>query len=84
VLGPGCNEVARYKIAASWSDGTGWELKNYGLACEAHRGSQLGRGQLHRRSLVLADGEVVGDVGVFDLKADTRDATPNRRLDHAI
>lgn len=80
---PGCVEVALYKIAASWSDGAGWELKNYGLACEGHRAAQLTRGQLHRQSLALADSEVVGQVGVFELEADARDATLTRLPDHA-
>ena len=38
---PACDRPAIYKIAATWSDGTSRELKNYGLACEAHRDSQL-------------------------------------------
>ena len=37
-------ELAIYKIAAAWSDGTSRELKNYGLACETHRDSVTRRG----------------------------------------
>ncbi len=78
----GCGRPALYKVAASWSDGASWELKNYGLACEEHRMSQLARGQLHRQGLVLADGEVVGQVGLFVLRTDTRDSKLDRLPDH--
>ena len=78
----GCSEPAVYKVAATWSDGKSWELKNYGLACEAHRMSQLARGQLHRDGLRLAAGEVVGQVGLFTLSPKTRDAMLVRLPDH--
>ncbi len=38
---PGCRAPAVYKIAATWSDGSSRELKNYGLACEGHRDQEL-------------------------------------------
>ncbi len=78
----GCESPASYKVAASWSDGTSWELKNYGLACEAHKASQLTRARLHREGLVLADGEVIGEVGLFALRPDARDAELVRLPDH--
>ena len=73
---PGCDALAVYKVAASWSDGMSWELKNYGLSCEAHRLSQLARGKVHRQGLLLGDGEVVGQVGLFELQENARDAAP--------
>ena len=79
---PGCDRNAIYKVAASWSDGTSWELKNYGLACEDHRMSQLARGRLHREGLVLAHGEVVGEVGLYVLEVNARDAALSRLVDH--
>jgi hypothetical protein len=79
---PGCERPAVYKIAASWSDGTSWELKHYGLACDDHRLSQLARGQIHRQDLILADGEVVGQVGLFELRDNARDAELRRLPDH--
>lgn len=79
---PGCDQPAVYKVGASWSDGKSRELKNYGLACEAHRGSQLTRGQIHRQGLVLADGETVGQVGLFELRPKTRDSALPRMPDH--
>ena len=36
---PRCGKPAVFKVAAPWSNGTSRELKNYGLACEAHRDS---------------------------------------------
>jgi len=80
----GCQRDAIYKVAASWSDGLSWELKNYGLACEDHRISQLARGKLHRDGLVLANGEVVGQVGLYVLETDARDATLSRLPDHGV
>ncbi|MDX2037595.1 MAG: hypothetical protein SFX72_13160 [Isosphaeraceae bacterium] len=62
---PGCAREAVYKIAAPWSSRAGSELKTYGLACEEHRVSQLMRGRLHRRDLVVADDETVGEVGLY-------------------
>jgi len=64
---PGCEQPAVYKIAAPWTSGNSRELKNYGLACEAHRDSQLARGQLHRQGLKTAEGETVGPVGLYQL-----------------
>jgi hypothetical protein len=70
---PKCKEPAVYKVGAVWSDGTSRELKNYGLACEAHRDSQLARARNHRDGLRLADGESVGPVALFILEPGRRD-----------
>ena len=70
---PGCTEPAVYKVGAVWSDGTSRELKNYGLACEAHRHSQLERAQKRRDGLRLADGESVGPVALYVLDPGRRD-----------
>jgi hypothetical protein len=70
----GCNQPARYKAAATWSDGTSRELKNYGLACEQHRDALLSRARAKRQELVVAEGETVGQVGLFELIPGRRDA----------
>ena len=75
-------EPALYKLAATWSDGTSRELKNYGLACEAHRDSQLARAQIHSQGVALAEGETVGKVGVYRLKTGVRDVALVRLADH--
>lgn len=63
----GCRAAARYKIGAPWSDGAQRELKNYGLACEAHVGGVLRRGRESRARLRVGEGELVGEVGVYEL-----------------
>jgi hypothetical protein len=68
-----CKQPAVFKIAAVWSDGTSRELKNYGLACSAHRGTQLEAARRHRAGLKLADGETVGPVCLFLLEQGRRD-----------
>ena len=77
-----CGQPACYKIAAPWSNGTSHELKNYGLACEAHRDSQLALAQLHRQGLLLAEGETVGSVGLYQLDPGRRDVQLTRFPDH--
>jgi hypothetical protein len=79
---PNCGQPAVYKVAASWSNGRSHELKNYGLACEAHRNSQFARAQLHRKGLVLAEGETVGEVGLYRLEPGKRDLQLVRLANH--
>ena len=74
----GCRNPAVYKIAATWSDGTSRELKNYGLACEAHRVSQLQAARLHHAGLRLSEGETVGPVELYLLISGCRDAHLSR------
>ena len=78
----GCDAQARYKIAAPWSNGTSHELKNYGLACEAHGASLLAVARLHRANLALAEGETLGAVGLYALEPGRRDAELRRLPDH--
>lgn len=75
---PQCSEPVLYKIAATWSDGTSRELKNYGLACETHRASQLELARRAHEGLRLAEGETVGPVEVYRLKDGCRDAELSR------
>jgi hypothetical protein len=79
---PKCDQRAAYKVAAPWSNGTSRELKNYGLACEAHRDSQLALAKLHREGLKLAEGETVGPVGLYQLVPGKRDVELTRLPDH--
>ncbi|WP_406693594.1 hypothetical protein V5E97_21405 [Singulisphaera sp. Ch08] len=79
---PHCDNSAVYKVAAPWSNGRSRELKSYGLACEAHRDSQLALAQLHRQGLKLAEGETIGPVGLYELAAGKRDAELSRLPDH--
>jgi hypothetical protein len=77
-----CRQPAVYKVAAPWSNGTQRELKNYGLACESHREAQLARAQTHRQGLKLADGETIGQVGLYKLVPGKRDVELPRVGDH--
>jgi hypothetical protein len=70
---PGCERAAVVKVAAPWSDGTSDELKNYGLACAEHRAELLNRARSHREGLTLADGELIGKVGLYELSPGKRD-----------
>jgi hypothetical protein len=80
---PSCQQPAVYKVAAPWSDGRkSQELKNYGLACEAHRDSQLARAKVHRQGLRLAEGETVGEVGLYQIETGRRDRELKRLPDH--
>jgi hypothetical protein len=79
---PNCRETAVFKIAAPWSNGPSRELKNYGLACEAHRDSQLALAKLHRQGLKVAEGETVGEVGLYQLTPGRRDTELTRLPDH--
>ena len=70
---PGCNKPAFYKIAATWSDGTSRELKNYGLACADHRDSQLNVARSRVRPVNRSDAETVGPVELYILRTGCRD-----------
>jgi hypothetical protein len=69
-----CQRPAVYKIAASWSDGSSRELKNYGLACAVHRDAQLEAARRRHAGLRLSDDETVGPVELFLLRPGCRDA----------
>jgi hypothetical protein len=73
-----CDQAAVYKIAATWSDGTSRELKNYGLACEAHRDSLLEVARRHHKNLRLSEGETVGPIELYLLLSGCRDAQRSR------
>ncbi len=71
---PECERPAIYKVAAPWTNGTVRELKTYGMSCSGHRTSILARGRSHREGLLLAEGESVGRVGLYQLLPGVRDA----------
>jgi hypothetical protein len=79
---PKCGRPAEFKIAAPWSSGSSHELKSYGLACSAHRDSQLALAQIRRDGLKLAAGETLGAVGLYKLEPGRRDTGLTRLPDH--
>lgn len=70
--GKSCQALARYKIAARWSDGQTSELKTYGLACEACREMFLQHARDRYRLCRLLPGESVEEPAVFELLAAPR------------
>jgi hypothetical protein len=79
---PHCGQPAEFKVAAPWSSGTSHELKNYGLACAAHRDSQFALAKIRRDGLKLAPGETLGAVGLYRLDSGRRDTALERLPDH--
>ncbi len=73
-----CRQPAVYKLAATWSDGSSHELKNYGLTCEFHRDSQLAAARRRHDDLRLSDDETVGPVEIYLLRSGHRDADLTR------
>ena len=71
-------------MAASWSDGTSRELKNYGLACVQHRAEQLARARSHREGVKPAEGELLGPVGLNQLQRGVRDRELSRLAEDAV
>src|SRR4051794_19072333 len=69
----GCDRPAVYKIAASWSDGSSRELKNYGLACEEHRDQELAVARRRHDSLSHSKSETVAPVELYRLISACRD-----------
>jgi hypothetical protein len=70
---PGCNTPALYKIAASWSDGSSRELKNYGLACDQHRDQELAAARRRHDRLPRCEDETVAPVELYKLIPGCRD-----------
>ena len=68
-----CQELARYKIAAEWSDGSVHELKTYGLACENHLEVLFRRSLEKHQKCRQADGETLSAPQVFRIESGRRD-----------
>jgi hypothetical protein len=70
---PGCSTPALYKIAASWSDGSSRELKNYGLTCDQHRDHELAAARRRHERLPRGEDETVAPVELYRLIPGCRD-----------
>ena len=62
-----CQEIAQFKVASEWSDGTTGELKTYALACEKHLELLFQRSREKRSRCRLAEGETLSPPEVFRL-----------------
>lgn len=56
---PGCGELAQFKIASQWSDGTIDELKTYALACRECVPGLLEQSRGKQSSCRLGPGEIL-------------------------
>lgn len=70
----GCEHPATHKVAASWTDGTYRELKNFGVYCEMHAEDELEDARRRQRAVVPAPGESVGPARLYQLSEGRRDA----------
>jgi hypothetical protein len=77
----GCSREAAYKIAARWSDGITSELKTYFLACPECLAALYQSAKAKKAACRLAEGETLGEPGVFELTHGRRDRELVRRAD---
>ena len=78
---PGCNNVARYKIAARWSDGATQELKTYALTCDNCLPDAFQRSCEKQAACRLAPGEILEAPGIYTLERGRRDTEICRLVD---
>lgn len=78
---PGCSNLARFKIAARWSDGLTHELKTYFLACEECLTGLYASAVAKRATCRLAPEELLDAPGIYELHRGERDRTLKRRTD---
>jgi hypothetical protein len=70
---PGCGRLARYKIAARWSDGVTEELKTYALSCEECLAEWFRRSRAKQAACRRAPGEILEPPGIYELQRGQRD-----------
>jgi len=78
---PGCSELARFKIAARWSDGLTQELKTYALSCLNCLPGQYADSKAKQARCRLAPGETLDVPGIYELARGRRDRELVRRFD---
>jgi hypothetical protein len=79
--GPECGKLARYKVAARWSDGVTGELKTYALTCPDCLGALYQRIVEKQRACRLAPGETLEAPGIYEIVRGQRDKELTRRKD---
>jgi hypothetical protein len=77
----GCGKLARYKIAARWSDGITQELKTYALSCPDCLADWFRSSRAKQVACRRATGETLEPPGIFDVERGKRDRVLHRRLD---
>ncbi len=76
-----CKNLAKYKIAARWSDGKVSELKTYCLCCEDCLAKSLPRARERYHSCRLIPGETPEEPGIYQLQRGERDQSLQRLVD---
>jgi hypothetical protein len=70
---PGCPNLARYKIAAAWSDGITRELKTYALCCADCLAELYLHSCRKQAACRLAAGETLQRPGIYEMVRGMRD-----------
>ena len=70
---PECSELAQFKIASQWSDGTIDELKTYALSCRDCVPQLLEQSRLKQAACRLGPGEVLLPPMVYLLRLGSTD-----------
>jgi hypothetical protein len=78
---PGCGLLARYKIAARWTDGITAELKTYALCCEQCLPDLFARSRQKQAACRLTPGEELDPPSIYLLEPGRRDAQLQRLED---
>lgn len=77
----GCSNLAKYKIAARWSDGVTEELKTYALSCADCLPQLFQQSRKKQAACRRAPGEILEPPGIFALDPGRRDRQRQRLLD---
>jgi hypothetical protein len=75
---PGCERLAEYKIASSWSDGITGELKTYALSCPECLARWFQRSREKQAACRRAPRETLGTPGIYHLERGRRDQSLER------
>jgi hypothetical protein len=79
--GAKCGKLARYKVAARWSDGVTGELKTYALTCPDCLAAVYQRSIEKQKACRLAPGETLETPGIYEIVRGQRDRELTRRRD---
>jgi hypothetical protein len=74
----GCGRLAKYKIAARWSDGVTEELKTYALSCAECLADWYRLSRQKQAGCHLAPGEILDPPGIYHLERGQRDRALHR------
>jgi hypothetical protein len=74
----GCDELAAYKIAAQWSNGSFSELKSYGFACSDHLSPVFREADDRREEYEPSPNEILEELGIYKFEQGRRDRTLQR------